>query len=841
MNKHHLLLAPLILGISTEICAEDYFDPSLLASDVSGAADIDLSAFSRPGGGLEGEQEVSIYINDEFYSRKTLSFKNTADKGLLPEFPSGFFDDLISGDYLSSGKDGKLSEGKLSSETFMANVPYSDVVFDQGASRVSISIPQAWLGKGARLVSSPDTWDYGVPAFLLDYTISGNHNDSEDYDSRSLYLSSRMGLNILDWRFRTSTSYSRYQTNSVWGDARSEQNNFYNTYAERDISALRAVLRLGETSTSGMILDSVPFRGVQLKSSDDMLGNRLRNYTPTVRGMARTQAVVTITQNGRQVYQTNVPAGPFELNDFYLSGYSGDMVITIREADGSVHSFIQPFSTLPEMKREGVSGFELSAGRYDNSGVESYYSGESFIYGNWSQGFARGVTFFGETLQAEKYQSMGVGSTLSLGAFGAASADISVSRAEKYGDIRSGQSYGFKYSKSQVETGTTVTMAAYRYSTKDFYTFRDFVSKSETARYVWENRLKNRMTLSLSQSLGDYGYLSASASQQDYWTSGEVSRNYSLSHSFNWNDIYFNTSLSMDEQQRYRADRTSNKQIGLYVSVPLEKLLPGSDPTDSSVTWSTTHSDHQVRNSLMLDGRIPETDLRYRAGGSWGNGDTESSGTASLSWTGSYASASLGYTRTGRYRTVDYSLSGSAVMYPWGMAVGNNSVTGDGAIVVETSGVSGIRTSAGYKTSWLGTALVSSPQEYMENRIDLYPDDLPDDTVIGESSRTAVPAKGAVVVLDYAVFRGHQVVFTLKQADGKPMPFGTIVTLDGVSEGKENSGIVGEDGRVYMAGIPEKGALRASWGQNQACSIPFRIDLQNKLTVITEAAGTCRS
>ena len=155
-----------------------------------------------------------------------------------------------------------------------------------------------------------------------------------------------MGLNILDWRFRTSASYSRYQTNSAWGDARSEQNNFYNTYAERDISALRSVLRLGETSTSGMILDSVPFRGVQLKSSDDMLGNRLRNYTPTVRGMARTQAVVTITQNGRQVYQTNVPAGPFELNDFYLSGYSGDMVVTVREADGSVHSFIQPFSTL---------------------------------------------------------------------------------------------------------------------------------------------------------------------------------------------------------------------------------------------------------------------------------------------------------------------------------------------------------------------------------------------------------------------------------------------------------------------------------------------------------------
>ncbi|WP_169759245.1 fimbria/pilus outer membrane usher protein, partial [Escherichia coli] len=74
--------------------------------------------------------------------------------------------------------------------------------------------------------------------------------------------------------------------------ARSEQNSFYNTYAERDISSLRAILRLGEVSTAGLILDSVPFRGMKLSSSDDMLGMRLRNYTPTVRGMASSQAVV---------------------------------------------------------------------------------------------------------------------------------------------------------------------------------------------------------------------------------------------------------------------------------------------------------------------------------------------------------------------------------------------------------------------------------------------------------------------------------------------------------------------------------------------------------------------
>ncbi|HFI2520357.1 TPA: fimbria/pilus outer membrane usher protein [Escherichia coli] len=834
MNKYYLLII-LFFVRSTKVFAEDYFDPSLLATDIIGEGNIDLSAFSRPGGGMEGEQEVAIYVNDEFYSRKTLFFKNTLDKGLLPEFTPGFFDELLSGDFLVSEEDKTIS-----SSDFLKKVPYSDINFNQGMSRVNISIPQAYLGDGAKLISSPDTWEYGGPAFLLDYNISGNRNDSGNYDSRSLYISSQMGVNLMKWRLRTSSSYSNYKTNSVWGGARSEQNSFYNTYAERDISSLRAILRLGEVSTAGLILDSVPFRGVKLSSSDDMLGMRLRNYTPTVRGMASSQAVVTITQNGRQVYQTNVPAGPFELNDFYLSGYSGDMLVTVREADGSEHSFLQPYSTLPEMKREGVSGFEVSVGRYDNNGAEHYYDAESFVYGNWSRGFARGVTFFAETLQAEKYQSLGGGSTLSLGRLGAASADISLSRADKYGDIRIGQSYGFKYSKSQIETGTTVTLATYRYSTENFYTFRDFVSKTDTARYIWENKLKSRMTFSLSQSLGEYGYLSANASQQDYWNSREVSRNYSLTHSFSWNDIYFSTTLSMDDQRGRETGHLSNKQAGIYASVPLSKLLPGTDPTSSSLTWSTSHADHKVRNSVTLDGKVPESDVRYRVGGSWGNGTTEGSRMASVSWTGDHASTSLGYTRVGKYRTLDYSMSGAAVMYPWGIAVGNSSVTGDGAIVVETPGAKGVRTSTGYKTSWLGTALISSPQKYTENRINLYPDGLPSDTVLGETSKTAVPAKGAVVVLDYTVFRGSQVVFTLRQADGNPLPFGTVITLDGVSRGKENSGIVGEEGRVYMAGIPEKGTLTASWGLNKTCSIPFRINQHKSEAVIREVQGVCR-
>ncbi|MEC9839958.1 fimbria/pilus outer membrane usher protein [Escherichia coli] len=832
--RKNLLLPSLLVFISNRAVGGDYFDPSLLAAGIDGE-NIDLSVFSHPGGGIEGEQDVSVWVNNNFYTRKTLNFRNAAEKGLLPDFPAGFFDDLLAEEYHPEQNDALLS-----SMDFMSKIPYSSVTFNQGEGRVDIRVPQAFLGRAAQLRSAPDTWENGVPALLMDYRLTGNRNESDDYSSRSLYVSAQLGLNLGPWRLRTSGNYSQYLTDSSWWHSRSENTRFYNTYLERDISALRASLRIGDVSTGGMILDSISFRGVRLFSNNDMLSSRLRNYSPSIRGFARAQAVVIVTQNGRQVYQTNVPAGPFELNDFNISGYSGDLVVTVRESDGSEHSFIQPFSTLPEMKREGVSGFELSAGRYDNSGSEEYYDAPSFVYGAWSRGFGGGITVFGETLQAEKYQSAGIGSTLSLGRVGAVSADISVSRAEKYDDIHTGQSYGLKYSKSKVETGTTLTLATYRYSTKDFYSFGDFVSRTEQARYAWENRLKNRMTLSLNQSLGSLGSVSLSASKQDYWTSGEVNRSFSLSHSFSWKDIYFSTTFSMDQMSGHSYSYDNNRQIDFYMSVPLSRLLGREEPTSSSVSWSATRTDRQLRQTATLSGSVPDTQIRYRVGGNWGNGGADEGQSASLTWNGDFTTASLGHTRSGGYRTTDFSVSGSAVAWTGGVAFGSNSVTDNGAIVVNTSGVVGIGTSMGGRTTWPGTALISSPQLYTENRIDLRTDGLPDDIVLAETSARTVPSRGAVVVLDYTVYRGGQVVFTLKHPDGSVLPFGTVVSLDGMPSGKENTGIVGDGGRVYLAGVPEKGRLTVSSGGKQ-CHADFRLQLDKKqFGPVTEAMAVCR-
>ncbi|HFZ1748453.1 TPA: fimbria/pilus outer membrane usher protein [Klebsiella oxytoca] len=834
MYKHSPVLTILLISFSTNAIAEDYFDPSLLEADFVNNEKIDLSIFSRPGGGLEGEREVSIYVNDSFYTRDTLFFKNGSSGSLEPEFPKVFFDRLLAQQYLPNS-----SENYISTEEFVKQVPYSVVKFEQATSRIDIIVPQAYLVSDINMKSDPQSWNKGVNSLLIDYQLSGNKNRTHTNSTKNIYANSDVGVNVAGFRFRTSLNYMSFSTESLDNKVNKDSLKFYSTYLERDIGELRSTLRLGEQNTRGMILDSFNFIGGKIFSNDEMLSDRLRNYTPTIRGIANSQAIVTVTQNDRIILQKNVPPGPFELSDYSLSGYSGDLHVRIKETDGSEHGFIQPFSTLPEMKREGVYGYEISVGHYDNSGADKYYSNTPFMYGAWSRGFNHGVTSYAETVQSEKYQLIGVGSTLSLGEYGAVSGDWSVSRAEKNNKNHTGQSYGFKFSKNKIDTGTTVTLATYRYSTKDFYSFNDYVSKSDNENYFQENKLRNRISLNISQSLWDYGSLSLSASQQDYWSGGIKSRTAALSHNFGWNRVYFSTSMSLDQATRKNGRQSNNKAWGIYANIPFKNIIGDRDKTNSTLSYGSYKTNHNIQNIVTLTGAVPETKTQYRLSTGWGNVKQNSNKSISLNWDGDMVKGAAGYTSSGNSKIVDYNMSGSAVFYPWKLALGADRVI-NGAAIVETEGVSGIKVRQGGETSLFGTAILTSIQPYTENRFDIEAQDLPDDVVVSNTSKTIIPEKGSIIPIKYKIYKGKQVVFNLKQNNGTSLPFGAVVSLIDVDN--ENTGIVDDEGRVYLAGLPQKGKLRSTWGYNKSCEVAYDLkeERKEKSEVIIEYQGICK-
>uniref|UniRef100_UPI0025A290EF FimD/PapC N-terminal domain-containing protein n=2 Tax=Enterobacteriaceae TaxID=543 RepID=UPI0025A290EF len=83
-------------------------------------------------------------------------------------------------------------------------IPDLQQKIDISQQRFDLSIPQVSLFNTSRGFVSPDRWDEGITAGLLNYTVSGQqdlhqHNGN---DSSNQFVSLQPGLNIGPWRLR---------------------------------------------------------------------------------------------------------------------------------------------------------------------------------------------------------------------------------------------------------------------------------------------------------------------------------------------------------------------------------------------------------------------------------------------------------------------------------------------------------------------------------------------------------------------------------------------------------------------------------------------------------------
>ncbi|NHX33298.1 fimbria/pilus outer membrane usher protein, partial [Escherichia coli] len=118
--------------------------------------------------------------------------------------------------------------------------------------------------------------------------------------------------------------------------------------------------------TDGNLFDSIGLRGAKLTTDDNMYPDGMTTYAPEIRGIAQSNALVTIRQNGNIIYQTTVSPGPFSLNDVYPSGYGNDLNVTVKEADGSETNFSVPYSSLAQLLRPGFTRYQIAGGKSDS-------------------------------------------------------------------------------------------------------------------------------------------------------------------------------------------------------------------------------------------------------------------------------------------------------------------------------------------------------------------------------------------------------------------------------------------------------------------------------------------
>ncbi|MBO0236689.1 fimbria/pilus outer membrane usher protein, partial [Vibrio parahaemolyticus] len=86
------------------------------------------------------------------------------------------------------------------------------------------------------------------------------------------------------------------------------------------------------------IFASFRFIGASVRSELNMLPPNLRGYAPEVTGIAKTNATVIVSQQGRVLYETQVAPGPFRIQDL-SDAVSGKLDITVKEQDGTTQEF----------------------------------------------------------------------------------------------------------------------------------------------------------------------------------------------------------------------------------------------------------------------------------------------------------------------------------------------------------------------------------------------------------------------------------------------------------------------------------------------------------------------
>ncbi|WON76481.1 fimbria/pilus outer membrane usher protein [Serratia sp. UGAL515B_01] len=844
------IMAVMLLGAVLEAHARDYFNPALLELEAPGQVPSDLHIFEEKGGQIPGKYLVDIYFNNEKIETRDVIFRNITDemgkKTLQPCIP---VNDLEKWGVLINKYPGLGLKGAACAN--LAAIPQSKSDFRFNQQQLLLSFPQSAINNAVRGWIDPKLWDEGINAVQLNYSLnaasSWAKNNTGD-DSNNLYLNLRPGINIGAWRLRNYSTWIRTNSSHLGSYPESRWDNVY-TYARRDIISLKSQLTLGDSTAASDIFDGISYRGVQLASDDEMLPSSLIGYAPVVRGIARSNAQVTVRQDGYVIYQTYISQGPFEINDMFPTGSSGDLYVTIRESDGSVQQMVVPFASLPVLQREGQYKYSVIAGTYrsyDANVQRTPLTQTSFVYG-----LPKEYTVFGGGQFSGHYRSLAVGIGKNLGDFGALSLDmVRAWSQQKYLNWENGHSFRTRYSKDFLMTGTNLAIAGYRYSTDGYWNMQQVLdSYTRGNSYPLHERRRNRAEVTIAQNLWrNAGSLALTAVWEDYWNNDRKMASYGASYSNSFNGISFGISYTYSKNAFSTSNSgvnsgkiySSDQLFSFNVNVPLDKLQNSVSQHPIYASYMLNSSKNgTTNNNLSVGGALLQGgNLSWSVHQGYGSQGQRNSGGVNADWLASYGEVTGGYQYDTYSKRLDYGVQGGIVAHENGITF--SQPLGETVVLVAAPGAKGVAVQGqtGVKTDFRGYTIVPYASPYSKNEVTLDTEMLGDNTDVELSTQSVIPTRGAIVKASYQVSVGNRVMMTLTRRDGTPVPFGSTVTT---RKSKTTQGfIVGEWGQVYLTGLANSGTLLAKWGRNknERCTAAYRVP--DKFSGIVTISSECK-
>lgn len=323
LNTSKTLLALFIALACTSFpaAADETIEFNTAVLDASDRQNVDLQRFSEGNFVAPGDYLLDVHINGQEIAQQQVRYISDVDhphKTLVCLSPQQL--------ELLALKEDALKYTRPLAENCLDISRLPGIALNNSAGVLDITVPQAWMKYTDPNWTPPERWDNGITGLIFDYNLSGQatryQQDGGSYQSLSGY--GQTGFNLGAWRVR-----SQYQANYT-SDTQGTRFDWDQFYAYRPLPMLAAKLTLGEIYLNSQIFDSVRFTGANLASDERMLPPNLQGYAPQVHGIAKSNAKVTVSQQQHVIYQTTVPAGPFNIEDL-RSSVRGTLDVRVEE------------------------------------------------------------------------------------------------------------------------------------------------------------------------------------------------------------------------------------------------------------------------------------------------------------------------------------------------------------------------------------------------------------------------------------------------------------------------------------------------------------------------------
>ncbi len=792
-------------GLTFSEAKETQFNTDIL--DVTDKNNLDLSLFAQAGYIMPGEYRMAIILNQKKITDADITYS------ALPEDEKSSIacltEDLVDKLGLKEAYLGKLKWRPNKKNTqFCLIIPLEDgwqISSDLSTSTIRISIPQAWLEYTAPNWDPPSRWDNGVVGALFDYNTNFTTTHSRHGDNSSGMSGNGVtGFNFGPWRARAD--WQTQFDNSHSGSQNRNRFDWTRYYLYRPIKRLKAKFSVGENFIGSDIFDSFRFTGVTLRSDDSMLPPNLRGYAPEITGIAKTNAKVTVRQQGAVLYQTQVAPGPFRIQDLN-DAVNGTLDVEVEEQNGSSHKFTVQTSDIPYLTRPGSARYKISVGRPTD--FHHHSQGPLFSMGEFSWGVANGWSLYGGSTANDDYQAIAMGIGRDLMLLGAISVDVTHSRAklpEK--DVLQGNSYRLSYSKRFDDYDSQVTFAGYRFSERNYLSMADYL---DARQYNYRSQSTKEMySVSFNQQFSTIGAsLFFDYNHRTYWDYSTDDRyNVSLSRYF---DISRMKNISISANA-YRNKYNGSNDDGVYLSLS----IPWGD--HGTISFNSSKYQGGSSNQVSYFSSVNDGDS-YQITVGKNRAKNAASGFYTYSGNNFKLNANTSYQEQG-FTSAGIGLQGGLTATLKGAALHRINTPGATRIMLDTDGVGNIPVrgfgSAAYSNIF-GKVVVADVNSYYRNQVSVDVNKLSDDTDAINTVEQLTLTEGAIGYRRFNIVQGEKALVYIRLSDGSSPPFGATV----INDEKREVGIVNDDGSVYLTGIKASATMDVIWDGSAKCHISF--------------------